>query len=129
MGSFTLQTLLSFHSVLALVFTLVLIAVDAFLGMSRALVKGKFSLTLLGQFVQTHVLPQIGGLIVAALVRYFSAHALGALMGTATSVIFWGAVFAVNLTLLRDVLGKLGVKVQLPTGSPVSGSGSTPAGS
>jgi len=112
----TLQQLLTAHGVIGLVVTMALIAIDALIGIVRAFAGKVFRWTLLGKFVETHVLPQVGGLIVAAVVQYFAAHTLGWIYGTAVGVIFWGAVVFVNLSLLRDILGKLGLPVPtLPT--------------
>lgn len=106
----TLQAILTQHSILALAATLILIGVDALLGIAKAAAAGQFSFARLGQFVATHILPQVGGLMLGAVVQHFAAIGYGGLIGTAAATVFWGAVITVNLTLLRDILAKLGIK-------------------
>lgn len=114
----TLQQLLTAHSVLGLVAAVVLIGVDSVIGTVQAFAGKVFRWTLLPRFLERHILPQVGGLIVVALVQYFAQHTLGWIYGTAMSVVFWGAVVYVNLALLRDILAKFGIPIPpLPTSS------------
>lgn len=106
----SLLAILTAHSVLAVVLVLFLIALDALLGVVKALATSTFSLAKLEQVAARHVFPQIGALMLAAVVHYFAAHALGQVMGMTTQGIFWAVLAAVGLSLLSDVLGKLGVK-------------------
>lgn len=128
----TLLSLMSLQSYWALAVTLGLIALDAGIGIVVAMAKGQFSLAKVGQFVHTHILPQLGGLALAAVTQYFGAQSLGALGGGAVTTIFWGVVAAVNLSLLRDILVKFGVRAAILSSlflPPKASSGSQPPAS
>ena len=120
----TLLGILTTHSVLAVVLVLCLIALDALLGIVRALATSTFSFAKLQQVAVRHVFPQVGALVLAAIVHYFAAHALGQVMGMTTQGIFWAVVAAVGLSMLQDVLGKLGVKIPSGTALPPTKAGS-----
>lgn len=118
----TLQQLLTAHSVLGLVVTVFLISVDALIGIVRAFAGKVFRWTLLPRFLERHILPQVGGLILVALVQFFAQHTLAWIYGTAISYVFWAAVVFVNLALLRDILGKFGLPLPKLPASTAAGS-------
>jgi hypothetical protein len=86
---------------------LALIALDTFLGFVSALVKGSWNWTAVGRFIETSVLPYVGGLLALAL--------LALIQDTMMSV-FYTSVAAASLKLVSDIVIKisnLGIKVQL----------------
>ena len=106
----TILQLLTAHSAWAPALTAILIGVDTILGVIRASAKGGFSWAKLPQFVETKVLPQLGGVLLVAVVQYITAQA-GGWVNTSVQVLFYGVVAAVNLALLADILRKFGIPV------------------
>jgi hypothetical protein len=106
----TILQLLTAHSAWAPALTALLIGVDTFIGILKAFAKGGFTWAQLPQFVERKVLPYIGGVVLMAVVQYITAQA-GGWVNTSVQVLFFGVVAAVNLALLADILGKLGIPV------------------
>ena len=123
----TIQQLLTTPTYIGLLVTLTLILVDAAIGVVQAIETGTFQLGKLGQFAQTHVLPQLGGTIGGAVLQYFGNQAgvAGGITGIAASTFFWGIVAAVNLSLFRDILVKFGVQAAILGSKPGAGAGAT----
>lgn len=119
----TILQLLTAHSVVGLLVTLGLITLDAVIGILRAFGTSTFTLQKLGQVVETHVLPQLGGLLVTAVTAYFAQQLLGNIWGTSVDVLFWGFVVFVNFQLLHDIAAKFGLKLpSTPTTAAPKGS-------
>lgn len=104
----TILQLLTAHSAIALLVTAILIGLDTLIGVVKALGTSTFSWRKLPQFAETHVIPKLGGVTLAAVVQYVTAQS-GAFLNMAVSVFFYGVVVAVNLALLRDILDKFGI--------------------
>lgn len=93
----------------ALIGVLVAIGADTLAGILLALVKGTFKLSYIANFVQTSILPYVGGLLVMVL--------LAATNPAQFDTAFLAAASAVGLKFLGDIVTKLqalGLPVEEP---------------
>ena len=94
----------------ALIGLLVAIGADTLAGILVAVIKGTFKLSFIANFVQTSVLPYVGGALVLAI--------LAATNPSQFDAPFLAAVSAAGLKFLGDIYSKLqglGVPVETPT--------------
>ncbi len=82
----------------ALLVTVGLICLDTLLGWTGALVKGTWDWKKIGQFLQTSVLPYIGGLLALAAL---------AVLQPDTTAVFYASVAAADVKLAADIIGKI----------------------
>jgi len=104
---------ISAQDVLIIAVTLLLIGLDVAIRYLQVLLHDQWDWAKAGQFVGSHVLPKIGGLLVTAITQYLAANNVsaasfwGSLATGASTALFWGAAAAVDVSLVRDILGKL----------------------
>lgn len=92
----------------ALITTVVLICMDTILGWVVAIKKGEWDWRKVGRFVETAVLPYIGGLLALAVL---------AVVKPDTAPVFYASVAAADAKMVADIISKigtLGVPVQKP---------------
>mgnify|MGYP001772676424 CR=1 FL=1 len=104
--------------------TVSLIGVDVLVRYLQVLAHEKWDWGLAGQFVGSHILPKVGGLIAAAIMQYLTQH--GGWSSIATTAVFYGGAAAVDVSLIKDIIAKL---QQFGLLNKTTGTGSTGAGS
>lgn len=96
---------------IALLTVLAIIALDTVLGILASLKQGEFNFRELPRFLQTSILPYIGGLLILGLVSMLSLE---------IAAIFYAAVAATSAKFLAEVKDKVVVlfgREALPTGA------------
>ncbi len=93
----------------ALLTVIGLICLDTILGWIKAVVNREWDWKKICQFLQTSVLPYIGGLLALAVLALIQPDSM--------MVVFYTSVAAVNVKLIADIIGKIagfGVPVEKP---------------
>jgi ABC-type arginine transport system permease subunit len=101
--------------------TLGLIAIDVFLAYFRALAQDNWDWAKAAQYLDTHILRSVGGLVLAALVQYGSQQLGGADLGTIIAKLSSGAIIvggaaAIDAKLIKDIITKL-TSFKIPGGT------------